>query len=588
MTWQNPGRVANWSIGGLFVITFATYFLLRPPLFNYDGYTYRLEALEPANADYINPHHVLWYPVQKALVVATSKLADGSPEAIQIFGIAVTCVSLALFCLLLVRLTGRLLPPLAITAFIAFSPQVWEHALQNQPYPLLYLFLVLFFWTVSGSARPSARRLVCGGAALAAAVLFQQAMVLAIPAAALGLAFIADGPLKHRLVRYTVWTGSTLLLVAAAYITAAGLIGLGPSGFFGWTLNYLESQHSLQVDWLQSPAKSAMGIVRALLETSRLEDLLIAGFPSTAVYWLYYILLLAGCLFAAAASMRKAARGRIGRAVQSRTLVATALPIALVWGIFAFLWEPSGYYWSLELFPAGLLLALWLRESRPRTVRAAVGLLVALSAWNIFANCRRDRAYSINYPPPLIRQIEQQLSPRDMFIVAGREWYGDLDWDLLLQCLGKRSPNPGKALLDDFVMPGRERHRDWRPELERQIQTVWQAGGRVFVADHVLSANTYSDLPQTASPLSEYERTKFAGVDAEKLSDQIEAFFDAYGPVESPVKIGTNRFRELKLVRLRAHSNASGNERSGMVMPEEAPASPWQPALPRAQRLRSR
>lgn len=131
--------------------------------------------------------------------------------------------------------------------------------------------------------------------------------------------------------------------------------------------------------------------------------------------------------------------------------------------------------------------------------------------------------------------------------MAGREWYGDLDWDLLLECLDRNRPNPGKALLDDFVTPGRERHRDWRPELERQIQTVWQAGGRVFVADHVLSADTYRDLPQTASPFSEYERTKFAGVDAERLSDQIKAFFDAYGPVESPVKIGTNRFRELKL-----------------------------------------
>ena len=324
MPLQVSGRAASWSIVGLFVFILATYLLLRPPLVNFDGYTYRLDALEPARADYINPHHLVWYPVQKSLVVATSKLADGSPEAIQIVGIAVTCLSLALFCLLLVHSTGRLLPPLAITAFIAFSPQVWEHALQNQPYPLLYLFLVLFFRTVSGSARPSARRLVCGGAALAAAVLFQQAMVLAIPAAALGLVLAADGPLKPRLARYIVWTGSTLLLVAAAYIAVAGLIGLGPSGFFGWTLNYLESQHSLQVDWLQSTAKSAMGIVRALIETSRLEDLLTARLPTTAVYWLYCILLLAGCFCAVAASMQKAVRDRIGGAVQSRALVATA------------------------------------------------------------------------------------------------------------------------------------------------------------------------------------------------------------------------------------------------------------------------
>lgn len=72
------------------------------------------------------------------------------------------------------------------------------------------------------------------------------------------------------------------------------------------------------------------------------------------------------------------------------------------------------------MFPAGLILALWLRESRPGTVSAVAGLLLAVSAWNVLANCRRDRAFSVNFPPPLIRQIEQQLSPPEIFIVGGK------------------------------------------------------------------------------------------------------------------------------------------------------------------------
>ena len=154
----------------VFVPVLSIYLLLRPPLFNYDGYTYRLQALRPIQGDSINPHHLLWYPIQRAIAEVAAAVGSPSPEAFQFFGILINSVSLALFCLLLVRLSNRLAVPAAMTIFIAFSPHVWSLGLQNQPYPLLDLLVVAFLWTVAERAAPSRLRLAAGGLGLAATV----------------------------------------------------------------------------------------------------------------------------------------------------------------------------------------------------------------------------------------------------------------------------------------------------------------------------------------------------------------------------------------------------------------------------------
>ena len=105
----------------VFVSVLSIYLLLRPPLFDYDGYFYRLQALQPAEGGFINPHHLLWYPIQKAISEVASAVGSSSPEVFQLFGIIVNAVSLVLFYLLLVHLTKRLALPLAMTIFTRIS-----------------------------------------------------------------------------------------------------------------------------------------------------------------------------------------------------------------------------------------------------------------------------------------------------------------------------------------------------------------------------------------------------------------------------------------------------------------------------------
>ncbi len=563
--WERGAALA--TACAVFVSVLSIYLLLRPPLFNYDGYIYRLQALRPTQSDSINPHHLMWYPVLKAFARLASAVASPSPEAFQLFGILINSLSLALFCLLLVRLTNRLALPAAMTIFIAFSPRIWNLGFQNQPYPLLDLSVVVFLWTLvwcpgkhltrlsdpltpqplspkgargelillpsplwgrgwlaeafsSAEARrvrgfyplsnltrdttlvasgaPSRWRWAAGGVAVFAAVMLQQAMALVVPAVAIGLVLAGAGPWKDRWKLAVRWAGGMALSVAAAYALMARVAGVKPAGFLDWTLMYLQAQHGIQVQWPQSAIKSVIGMVGTVLETSRVRNLFDPQEGGEVIWRLYGGLLVAGCAAIVFLIARRSVRERLMRLSRSNPSVAPVVMLVLAWSLFVFFWEPAGYYWSVNLFPLAFLAALWLGGSPKRTTLIVATMLLLISGWNVYWNHRQDQAYSVNYPPPLLEQIRAQLGPNDVFIVAGRDWYANLDYDLLLACLDDWPNDPALALFDEYVMRGSQ--EPWQKRLDRDIQAALAAGGRVYVADHIFWNESYQDSSAPPTP----------------------------------------------------------------------------------------
>jgi hypothetical protein len=61
---------------------------------------------------------------------------------------------------------------------------------------------------------------------------------------------------------------------------------------------------------------------------------------------------------------------------------------------------------------------------------------------------------------------------------AGRDWYANQDYSLLLECLGYWPRNPARALLDDYVMRGSR--EEWQQKLDGDLRGVWKDGGRVY------------------------------------------------------------------------------------------------------------
>jgi hypothetical protein len=520
---------------------------MRPPLFNYDGYIYRLAALQPADGANINPHHLLWYPVQRAFARVASALGSPSTEAFQVFGIFVNSSALALLCLLLVRLTKRRALPFVITIFIAFSPRVWDLGFQNQPYPLLDLCLVAFLWTMAGSGAPSRLRLTASGLALGAAVLLHQAMALAVPAVAIGFVVAGAGPVKDRLKRAAAWAGCTALGVAAVYALMAAAAGVKPAGFLNWTLLYMQEQHGIQVHWPQSVIKSAIGVVGTLLESSSIRNMFNPQEDSQAIWRLYGGLLVAALVVVAALVWRPRVRNRLLSLLRSDASFTPVLMLVLAWSLFVFLWEPIGHFWSVLLFPLAFLASWWVRGSGKRTTWVVAGVLLLVSAWNLHGNHRQDRAYSVNFPPPMLEQIRAELGPNDVFIVAGRDWYANIDYDLLLACLDDWPTDPALALLDEYVMKGSG--EPWQQKLNHDIREAFAAGGRVYVADHVFWPGSYQDLERTSDPFSEYAREEFGGVNGAMLRNEINSFFDRYQRCPSAFRVGADRYWELKPVK---------------------------------------
>jgi hypothetical protein len=220
--------------------------------------------------------------------------------------------------------------------------------------------------------------------------------------------------------------------------------------------------------------------------------------------------------------------------------------LVLAWSVFVFLWEPIGYYWCVLLFPLAFLATWWVRGWGKRTALLVAGALLVISGWNLYADHRQDQAFTVNFPPPKLEQIRAQLGPNDIFIVAGRDWYANNDYDLLLACLDDWPNDPALAVLDEYVM--KSAPEPWQQRLDREIQDAFAAGGRVYVADHVFWPDTYGDLERTADPFSDYGREKFAGVNGEKLRGDIITFFSRYKRLPSNFKIGTDSYWELKRI----------------------------------------
>jgi hypothetical protein len=531
----------------VFVAVLPIYLLLRPPLYNYDGYVYRLAALQPFDGTNFNPHHLMWYPIERAIAAVATTYSSPSPEAFQLFGILINSITLALLCLLLVRLTHRWFLPLTISIFIAFSPSIWSLGLQNQPYPLLDFCVVAFLWTVADWGAPSRLRWAASGLALAAAVLLHQAMALTVPAVAIGFVVAGAGHWKGRLKVAAVWAGGTTLGVAAVYALIARAAGVKPAGFLNWTLEYMQEQHGIQLHWPQSAIKTVIGVVGTLVESSWLRNRFNTEQDAEVIWRLYGALLVAGCSVAVALVSRRTVREGLLRLLRVDASFTSVLTLVLAWSVFIVLWEPIGHFWSVILFPLAFLASWWVRGCGKRTALCVSGALLLVSGWNLRADHRQDQAYSVNYPPPMLEQIRAQLGPNDIFIVAGRDWYANIDYDLLLACLDDWPNDPALALLDEYVM--KSSPEPWQQRLDHDIRDAFATGGRIYVADHVFWPSTYRDLEKTADPFSAYGIEEFAGVNGERLRNEIKGFFSRYKLCESGFKIGADRFLEVKRIK---------------------------------------
>src|SRR5436190_333887 len=200
------------------------------------GFIYALQGREPL--EYLNPHHLLWVPIQ-ALVLRVASIGGLEPTLVlQWVGILINLATLLGFYRLVRLIQPNRWIAAAWTTFLGLTPLFYFLGSQNQPYSLALLCLVIFLhaWRYAEtSSRPAWRPLAVAGLALALAILLQQAAVLLVFGAAAAWVAADWPPSRSRLITATCWTLAIGLLVAFLYMAAAGLQGiLTPEALREW------------------------------------------------------------------------------------------------------------------------------------------------------------------------------------------------------------------------------------------------------------------------------------------------------------------------------------------------------------------
>jgi hypothetical protein len=548
-----PDRYPDWVPGATIAIACgAIYLALRPPLFDFDGYMYRVYALLPSRFYNTNPHHLLWNSVQ--ILLAYIANSGGYPTTVpfQIFGILINCTTLFVFYSLLRKTNGDLLVAGSAVLLVAFSPAFWYLGSQNEPYPLAFLAIVLYLeaWHTKDDGPPHGWRLLTAGLSLTAAIFFQQAVIILVPVAVVVMVIFGGETTGYRFFRGCVWGASITAFVFVAYLFF-WKIAKEEQGLFRWSTDYLQSVHPLQLfqlGFLVSFARSIMGLSGSLVQSEGIQSFLALNFSPKAILALYGLAGLAACVGVAMLGLWAVPSQRLLRLTRSALFTVSLLSV-ICWWAFAFAWEAvTPHYWVLGHFPALLCLGMLLRE-RPRYSKWVFAASVAfLSTWNIYQNNLYDRTCSRNFPEPLLASIERHVGAHDIFIVlendtllGNEEWFGGMNYDLLFRCLRYSSRNPGLAILNDFVIPAAS-SESWREQLRQKIESTLDSGGTVFVAAHLFDPKAYASLSAINDPFTEQINEQYVAINGSALYQQIGQLLGHYKLEKSDFKIGSDNF----------------------------------------------
>jgi len=532
-----PRWLALWLGVALFSLLASLWIFFAPPLFDFDGYMYRLNGLAPAKN--VNPAHLLWVPMQALFWRVFGWLHLRGTVPFQIVGILITALACAIQFRLLARRREDLALAMITAVFIATSPQVWRVAPLNQPYPSLFLLEVLLLaaWQGTPSTAPA---LVGVGLIVCLGALLHEAAVLWAGAVACLIFFLSAGSAKQRLQRSCFWGLSVGATILIAYAVAAVVLKLRSlKDVLAWVASYASEEHGLWQRGLENVVKCGFGFLGALVQLDRpiewiearatTEQLLHRMAMAEGVF-IFAVLLLA---------LRKRGRAWIAGCPWRQPLFLASLSLGVSWAFFCLIWEPANSkFWAVSLFPLSLA-AILACQSAPRWTRYAwMIVLSAAIVWNLCEDHAADLRNAARFPDPQLARIRLAVRSQDRFVVLQRAWEDQVDYDLLLECLAFEGRTNATALVEKYFAA---RPSDWETIAEQEIDDVLKAGGRVFVSNLVFNPESYQNLSDEG-PLSPYAIDAYKAIEGPALYQRVERFFEPYDRRPSELQLGNDRF----------------------------------------------
>jgi len=504
----------------------------RPLVYNFDGYMYPLEGLDPL--DTMNAHHLFWIPMQALFNTLALKMGVAPRAFCQIAGIGMSGLLVMVLYLLTVRISSHKRWSCVVVIFLALSPQYWFLTMQNLPYVPFFIFVLLCVWACFYYLQTLSRWPMVGAVtALAFAVQFQQAGLLLFFPLAL---FFLWNESKLSVPRWGTLGFCFLFsvfLVCGPYLVIAHLMNIDSvQEFRAWVTDYLDSQHGLQYRWL-GLIQAVIGMVRCVVQSDAFETRLSHDLTSWPIAALYSVI---GCLgLAGVFSLAK----YLSPAPHYKRLFKLCLGFIAAWSFFLLSWEPlMAHFWCITLILALLCLSMafsqWTRIFRWRTAM----ILLGISGWNAFANIRQDRLEQTRNPDRWLAEIRRRIGPQDFLVFMARNRIDHIDYDLLAQGLSRERPDAIKILLPDEMSA---------MDLRHDLESARQRGVAVWLSGWIFDPMQYRDIAGEHNIFSPYPMKNLRGIDGARLYWMVRQTLQPYAPSPSDLVVGHDRFFENQL-----------------------------------------
>jgi len=242
--------------------------------------------------------------------------------------------------------TGLALSLLAGILYLKLRPPLF-----NYDGYLYRLAACLHGWFRADTEAPSTPCLVAAGCAIVSAVLFHQAVVLLVLAGALVLLVYGRDPLRLRIRRSVLWGAAASGAVLAAYLVLSTLARVPPTSLLRWASSYLQTQHPIQVLFPECIAKTAIGMLRSLLQTQQWELFLTEHYSREVILRLYSLIFVLACLGGVVLCSSRSFRTRFRILARHNALFLFCLFSIIAWSVFVIAWEPTAHYWGPILLP---------------------------------------------------------------------------------------------------------------------------------------------------------------------------------------------------------------------------------------------